>query len=190
MHGPPGAGLAGSHSRPVPRTRGGSPPGPKRTLGGWSLPGSGQRSPRAGRGPPVAPASGLDRPTHRFPDRRRRHVGPVPDPEPPVEVRDPDDDIVLASAIAAGAEILIAGDKDLLDIAGQVESLRIMTPRAFWEEVSWGQSEGGFTKGGATGPKTGDLRPDRDLGRSAGRGSPQRRWCFFPPGVPDSEGGL
>ena len=189
MHGPPGAGLAGSYFLPVPRTRGGSPPGPKRTLEGgsaWRRAGS----PRAGRGPPLAPASGLDRPTHRIPERRRRPVGPVPDPDPPVEVRDPDDDIVLASAIAAGAEILITGDKDLLDSAGQVESLRIMTPRAFWEEVSWGQSEGGFTKGGATGPKTGDLRPDRDLGRSAGRGSPQRRWCFFPPGVPDSEGGL
>ena len=88
---------------------------------------------------------------------RRRHVEPVPDPaspasEPPVEVRDPDDEIVddetvLASAIAAGAEILITGDKDLLDVADEVESLsaeslqgetdalRIMTPRAFWEEV-------------------------------------------------------
>jgi putative PIN family toxin of toxin-antitoxin system len=76
---------------------------------------------------------------------RRRHVEPVPDPgspasDPPVEVRDPDDEIVLASAIAAGAEILITGDKDLLDLAGRVEglkgqSLRMMTPRAFWEEV-------------------------------------------------------
>jgi putative PIN family toxin of toxin-antitoxin system len=81
---------------------------------------------------------------------RRRHVEPVPDPEspasePPVEVRDPDDETVLASAIAAEAEILITrdlitGDKDLLDVAGQVEnlegmSLRIMTPRTFWEEV-------------------------------------------------------
>jgi len=71
---------------------------------------------------------------------RRRHVEAVPDPEspasdPPVEVRDPDDEIVLASAIAAKAEILITGDKDLLDIADQVESLRIMTPRTFWEEV-------------------------------------------------------
>ena len=71
---------------------------------------------------------------------RRRHVEPVPDPEspasePPVEVRDPDDEIVLASAIAAGAEVLITGDKDLLDVAGQVESLRIMTPRTFWEKV-------------------------------------------------------
>jgi len=71
---------------------------------------------------------------------RRRHVEPVPDSEPPVEVRDPDDEIVLATAIAAEAEILITGDKDFLDIAGQVESLqglslRIMTPRTFWEEV-------------------------------------------------------
>jgi predicted nucleic acid-binding protein len=86
---------------------------------------------------------------------RRRHVEPVPDPaspasEPPVEVRDPDDEIVddeivddetvLASAIAAGAEILITGDKDLLDVADEVESLsaeslRIMTPRTFWEKI-------------------------------------------------------
>jgi putative PIN family toxin of toxin-antitoxin system len=66
---------------------------------------------------------------------RRRHVEPVPDSVPPVEVRDPDDEVVLASAIAAEAEILITGDSDLLDIAGQVESLRIMTPRTFWEEV-------------------------------------------------------
>ena len=66
---------------------------------------------------------------------RRRHVEPVPDSDPPVEVRDPDDEVVLASAIAAEAEILVTGDSDLLDIAGQVESLRIMTPRTFWEEV-------------------------------------------------------
>jgi len=66
---------------------------------------------------------------------RRRHVEPVPDAGPPVEVRDPDDEVVLASAIAAEAEILVTGDSDLLDIAGQFESLRIMTPRTFWEEV-------------------------------------------------------
>jgi len=66
---------------------------------------------------------------------RRRHVEPVPDSEPPVEVRDPDDEIVLASAVAAEAEILITGDKDLLDIADQVDAVRIMTPRTFWEKV-------------------------------------------------------
>jgi predicted nucleic acid-binding protein len=57
-----------------------------------------------------------------------------------VEVRNPDDKLALASAVAAGADILITGDKDLLDIADPVErlqglSLRIMTPRTFWEEV-------------------------------------------------------
>jgi putative PIN family toxin of toxin-antitoxin system len=71
---------------------------------------------------------------------RRRHVEPVPDPEspasePPVEIRDPDDEIVLASAIAAEAEILITGDKNLLHVADQVDALRIMTPRTFWEKV-------------------------------------------------------
>jgi len=66
---------------------------------------------------------------------RRRHVEPVPDSDSPVEVRDPDDEVVLASAIAAEAEILITGDNDLLDVADQVESLRIITPRTFWEEV-------------------------------------------------------
>lgn len=66
---------------------------------------------------------------------RRRHVEPIPDAGPSVEVRGPDDEIVLASAIAAEAEILITGDKDLLDVADQVGALRIMTPRTFWEEV-------------------------------------------------------
>ena len=71
---------------------------------------------------------------------RRRHVEPLPESDPPVEVRDSDDEIVLASAITAGAEILITGDKDLLDVADELErlsaeSLRIMTPRTFWDEV-------------------------------------------------------
>ena len=52
-----------------------------------------------------------------------------------MEVRDPDDAIILASAIAAEAEILVTGDSDLLGIAGQVEALRIMKPRTFWEKV-------------------------------------------------------
>lgn len=66
---------------------------------------------------------------------RRHHVEPVPDSDPPVEVRGPDDEVVLASAIAAEAEVLVSGDGDLIDIADQVASLRIMTPRTFWEEV-------------------------------------------------------
>ncbi len=66
---------------------------------------------------------------------RRYHVEPRPEISSPVEVRDPDDELVLASAIAANAEILITGDKDLLDVADRVEVLRIVTPRTFWESV-------------------------------------------------------
>jgi putative PIN family toxin of toxin-antitoxin system len=71
---------------------------------------------------------------------RRQHVEPIPDPESPAsdlptEVRDPDDEPVLASAISAGAEVLITEDTDLLDVADETDALRIMTPRSFWEEV-------------------------------------------------------
>lgn len=66
---------------------------------------------------------------------RRHHVEPVPSSTLPVEVRDPDDAVVLASAIAAEAEMLVTGDSNLLDITSQVEALRIVTPRTFWEET-------------------------------------------------------
>ncbi|MET0397494.1 MAG: putative toxin-antitoxin system toxin component, PIN family [Longimicrobiaceae bacterium] len=50
-----------------------------------------------------------------------------------ISVRDADDAWVLASAIQVGAEVLVTGDRDLLDVAVQVEELRIMDPRGFWE---------------------------------------------------------
>jgi len=64
---------------------------------------------------------------------RRHHVEPTPEADPPVPVRDPDDGPVLATAITARAHVLVTGDSDLLDGVDQVESLRIMTPREFWE---------------------------------------------------------
>jgi putative PIN family toxin of toxin-antitoxin system len=66
---------------------------------------------------------------------RRHHVEPIPRSDSPVEVRDPDDEIVLASAISAEAEILVTGDNDLLDVAEQTQVLQIIPPRTFWEEV-------------------------------------------------------
>lgn len=48
-------------------------------------------------------------------------------------VRDPSDEKILRAAIAAGAEILISGDDDLLVLATSVSQLRIVTPRGFWE---------------------------------------------------------
>lgn len=71
---------------------------------------------------------------------RRHQVEPTSSEEPPVEVRDPDDAVVLASAIAAGADVLVTGDQDLLDVADEVESLQIMTPRSFWEVRQGGES--------------------------------------------------
>lgn len=46
--------------------------------------------------------------------------------------RDPDDDHVLAAAIAAHAEIIITGDQDLL-ILGKYSNIRILSPRRFLE---------------------------------------------------------
>ena len=48
----------------------------------------------------------------------------------PIEIRDPDDERVLADALSGGAEILVSGDKDLLTVAEE-SPIRILSPRAF-----------------------------------------------------------
>lgn len=64
----------------------------------------------------------------------------VPRPKAPlgVVVRDPDDAWVLASAVAAGAAVLITGDTDLLSIAGD-SPIPIVNPRGFWNMVRRGR---------------------------------------------------
>jgi len=64
---------------------------------------------------------------------RRYHIEPVPDNPSGVQVRNDDDRWVLESAIRASADVLITGDKDLLDVSNQVPQLKILTPREFWE---------------------------------------------------------
>lgn len=51
-------------------------------------------------------------------------------PEP--VCRDPDDDQVLALALAAGAECLISGDKDLLTMEN-FRGTTILAPAGFWQ---------------------------------------------------------
>ncbi len=51
---------------------------------------------------------------------------------PSVRVRDEDDLMVLASALAARADVLITGDKDLLEVSDQVSDLLFTDPRGFW----------------------------------------------------------
>lgn len=58
---------------------------------------------------------------------------PTPSHVPAISIRDPDDAWVLASAMHMGADVLVTGDRDLLDIAGSVGELSIVTPRALWD---------------------------------------------------------
>ena len=59
----------------------------------------------------------------------------VPTPIPPVVLSDPDDDEVLACAIAANPQFIVSGDRDLLSlkafrgipIVGTAEAIRIIT---------------------------------------------------------------
>lgn len=54
---------------------------------------------------------------------------PAPDPLP---VRDPDDAWIVAAALAGGAELLVTGDRDLLEVVGPTP-LPIVPPRTALE---------------------------------------------------------
>ena len=60
----------------------------------------------------------------------------VPKPKKPLalEVRDSTDAWVLASAVHGGADPLVTGDRDLLDIASKTP-VRIVNPRECWEAL-------------------------------------------------------
>lgn len=66
-------------------------------------------------------------------------ITPIPKPtkQSRLELRDPADRWVLASAEAAGADVLVTGDEDLLGAAGE-SVIRIASPRAFWELLRTG----------------------------------------------------
>ena len=55
------------------------------------------------------------------------------------ELGDPDDERVLASALAAEVDVLVSGDRDFLDNI-DLCPVRVLNPRAFWELVRGGAS--------------------------------------------------
>ena len=63
---------------------------------------------------------------------REHEAAPRSEDPYPIQIRDPDDAWVLASAVAGDAEALVTGDRDLLDVRSEAP-LRILTPREFWE---------------------------------------------------------
>lgn len=65
---------------------------------------------------------------------REQVVVPLPAAPAPVDVRDPDDAWVLASALAGDADILVTGDRDLLTLRSNAP-LAILTPRQWWDRL-------------------------------------------------------
>jgi predicted nucleic acid-binding protein len=54
---------------------------------------------------------------------------------PDLPIRDQDDVAIVAAAISAGAQVLVTGDHELQGLKN-IGPLRIMSPRAFWEELT------------------------------------------------------
>jgi uncharacterized protein len=62
---------------------------------------------------------------------RDQIVVPKPSEPHPLPIRDPDDQWVLASAVAGKADVIVTGDSDLLEVASQAP-IPIVDPRGFW----------------------------------------------------------
>lgn len=77
----------------------------------------------------------FDAPTvHRLIEQLVKVAVLVEDPiDPPAVTRDPKDDYLVALAVAASADVLVSGDKDLTDLADP--PLPVLTPRAFLEQL-------------------------------------------------------
>lgn len=49
-------------------------------------------------------------------------------------LRDKEDEVILASAIHSKCDILLTGDKDLLEVSETVGEIEILSPREFWKK--------------------------------------------------------
>lgn len=74
-----------------------------------------------------------------FVDELSQHgIVETPEPGPALEtIRDPDDRLVLQAVLAGQAELLITGDRDILDVRDRIP-VPVQTPREFWESLRTG----------------------------------------------------
>ncbi len=62
---------------------------------------------------------------------RKFEIYPIPTQQYSISIRDSDDEFVLASALEAKVDILVTGDKDLLEMDDEV-SIKIVNPRTLF----------------------------------------------------------
>jgi putative PIN family toxin of toxin-antitoxin system len=62
--------------------------------------------------------------------REAEVVGKAPKPE--ITVRDDDHIRIVEQAVAEGADVLVTGDRDLVDM-GEDRPVPVLTPRGFWD---------------------------------------------------------
>ncbi len=92
-----------------------------------------------------------------------------PMPLPARVCRDEDDDVVLATAVTAGAERIVTGDQDLL-VLGAYEGVRLVSPRQFLEIL-----DGTEKAKSVDDAETAEIRDDDALSRRLRTGSGQAR---------------
>jgi putative PIN family toxin of toxin-antitoxin system len=63
-----------------------------------------------------------------------------PDDLSNVQIKDKDDIEIIGAAIAGKADVLVTGDRELHGIKS-IRKVRIMSPRAFWEELKVQQGD-------------------------------------------------
>jgi putative PIN family toxin of toxin-antitoxin system len=51
-----------------------------------------------------------------------------------IKIRDKDDVMILSSALNGNADLLVTGDKELLNL-GKVQDMEIVSPRGFWKRI-------------------------------------------------------
>jgi len=51
-----------------------------------------------------------------------------------VKIRDKDDLMILSSALNGNADLLVTGDKELLNL-GKIQDMEIVSPRGFWKRM-------------------------------------------------------